>query len=276
MRIRIRIRKRSNTSGSVVGPSRTDPIGNFNRGVGLFFSVNTRRAFLAGAGLAGVSALAGCLSSGGSEGTPVGTPPPGAVSGASIPDDPASHDYATAGSGDSPVVTYYGNWKCPFCADFSTGESDQPVLPLGTIVADYVEPEGCSLRYRGLAYGSNGEPFLGPDAPRATRAGLAVWTVDPERYWNYHEYVMANQPPEGETWATTDRLVSFARDAGVGSLEEVRSAIESDRFEGPVEATTEAAASAGVSGTPTLVIDGSTYSPFEPGKTREALDALTS
>mgnify|MGYP006288784339 CR=1 FL=1 len=238
--------------------------------------MNTRRRFLASAGLAGVAGLAGCLSSGGSSDTPVGTPPPGAVSGASIPDEPASYDYATAGTGSEPVVTYYGNWKCPFCADFSTGESDQPVLPLGTIVADYVEPGDCSLRYRGLAYGSNGEPFLGPDAPRATRAGLAVWTVDPERYWNYHEHVMANQPPESETWATTDRLVSFAEQAGVSPVEEVRSSIESGRFEGSVEATTEAAASAGVSGTPALVIDGSTYSPFEPERTREALDALTS
>jgi 2-hydroxychromene-2-carboxylate isomerase len=87
---------------------------------------------------------------------------------------------------------------------------------------------------------------------------------------------MANQPPEGETWATTDRLVSFARDAGVAPVEDVRSAIEDGRFEGPVGATTEAAADAGVSGTPTLVIDGSTYSPFEPEPTREALDALTS
>jgi protein-disulfide isomerase len=238
--------------------------------------VNTRRGFLAGAGLAGISALAGCSSLGGGGGSDVGTPPPGTVSGAPVPDEPSSYDYATAGSGEAPVVTYFGNWKCPFCADFSTGEADRPVLPLGTIVADYVESGHCSLRYRGLAYGSNGEPFLGPDAPRATRAGLAVWSVDPGTYWNYHEHVMANQPPESETWATTDRLVGFARDAGVGPVEEVRSAVEDGRFGDSVAATTEAAASAGVGGTPTLVVDGRTYSPFEPERTREALDALTS
>ena len=239
--------------------------------------MNTRRRFLAGAGLAGVSVLAGCSSlGGGSGGTPVGTPPPGSVSGAPIPDEPSAHDYAIAGDGSEPVVTYYGNWKCPFCADFSTGESDQPVLPLGTIVADYVEPGHCSLRYRGLAYGSNGEPFLGPDAPRATRAGLAVWALAPERYWTYHEHVMANQPPESETWATTERLLSFARDAGVDSVGQLRAGMEAERFTDLAEATTDAAAAAGVSGTPTLAIDGSTYSPFEPERTREALEALTS
>lgn len=236
--------------------------------------MNTRRSFLAGVGLAGVSALSGCLSLGGDGGTDVGTPPPGSVSGAPVPDEPTSHDYAIAGTGDSPVVTYYGNWKCPFCADFSTGEADRAVLPLGTIVADYVDPGEASLRYRGLAYGSNGEPFLGPDAPRATRAGLAVWASDPEQYWNYHEHVMANQPPEDETWATTERLLSFARDAGVDPVDELRAGMEAERFRDLVEATTDAAASADVSGTPTLVIDGSTYSPFEPERTREALEAV--
>jgi protein-disulfide isomerase len=239
--------------------------------------VNTRRTFLTGAGLAGVCGLAGCVSfGGGSDGTPAGTPPPGAVTGAPIPDDPSSADYATAGTGSDPVITYFGNWKCPFCANFATGEADQAVLPLGTIVADYVEPGDVSLRYRGLAYGSDGQPFLGSDAPRATRAGLAVWTVDPGSYWNYHEHVMANQPPEGETWATTDRMVSFAEDAGVSPTADVRAAIESGQFEERVRATTEAASAAGVSGTPTLVIDGETHSPFDPESTRQALDALTS
>ena len=236
--------------------------------------MNTRRGFLAGAGLAGVSALAGCSSLGGGGGSDVGTPPPGTVSGAPVPDEPSSYDYATAGSGEAPVVTYFGNWKCPFCADFSTGEADRAVLPLGTIVRDYVEPGDVSLRYRGLAYAGDGQPFLGPDAPRATRAGLAVWTVDAEHYWDYHEHVMANQPPEDETWATTDRLVEFAREAGVESPGNVRSAIEADRFEDRIEATTGAAGDAGVSGTPALLVDGSVHSPFEPERTRSALDSL--
>jgi protein-disulfide isomerase len=240
--------------------------------------VTTRRRLLATAGLTGVAGLAGCSSLGGGGGSGsdsgTGTPPAGAVSDAPLPEDPASFDYATAGTGETPVVTYFGNWKCPFCADFSTGEADRAVLPLGTIVRDYVEPGDVSLRYRGLAYAGDGQPFLGPDAPRATRAGLAVWTVDAEHYWDYHEHVMANQPPEDETWATTDRLVEFAREAGVESPGNVRSAIEADRFEDRIEATTGAAGDAGVSGTPALLVDGSVHSPFEPERTRSALDSL--
>jgi protein-disulfide isomerase len=231
----------------------------------------TRRALLATLG-AGTVALAGCLGggSGGNDGTPV-PPSDGPIATAPLPDAPADREYAEMGTGD-PVVTYFGNWKCPFCAEFSVG-SDR-VLPLEELVTEYVEPGDLRVRYRGVAYTGNGDPFLGPDAPRATRAGLAVWTSDPASYWRYHEYVMANQPSESEQWATTDRLVAFAEGAGVAEPATVRERIEAGTFEGRVEATSDAFRQAGAEGTPSLLVDGETVSPFDPEAAREALDSL--
>ncbi|MFC4986771.1 DsbA family protein [Saliphagus infecundisoli] len=151
-------------------------------------------------------------------------------------------------------MTYYGNWKCPYCADFSTGF-------LGDIVTDYVEPGDISLQFRSLAY-IDGEPFLGSDAPRAAQAGLAAWNVDPETYWRYHEYVFANQPPESETWATTDKLVSFAEEAGVTETGQFRTKIQEQAYESPIRETSQAAADAGISGTPALIIDGEMVNPL--------------
>lgn len=231
----------------------------------------TRRALLAGVG-AGAVALAGCL--GGSADNTGGTPVPpadGPIANAPLPDAPADREYAEMGTG-GPVVTYFGNWKCPFCAEFSVG-SDR-VLPLEELVTEYVEPGDLRLRYRGVAYTSDGEPFLGSDAPRATRAGLAVWTSNPETYWRYHEYVMANQPPESERWATTDRLVEFAEGAGVAEPDTVRERLETGTFEDRLESTSTAFQQAGAEGTPTLLVDGEPVSPFDPEAAREALDAL--
>lgn len=238
--------------------------------------MTSRRGVLAATGATlGTAALAGCTSILGG-GSNEGTPEPGAVREAPIPDSPDQQTYATMGTGESPVVTYFGNWKCPFCAHFSTGESDNPVLPLGTIVTDYVEPGDLSLRYRAFSYRENGSPFLGQDSPRAARAGLAVWNLDPQNYWAFHEQVMANQPPEDEQWATVDRLVSFAEEAGVGPTGKVRTALQEGTYEKPVRANTQAGMDAGIGGTPSVVVDGDPYSPFEPEKLRQALDSLTS
>jgi protein-disulfide isomerase len=225
--------------------------------------METRRSLLAGLAAGGVATLAGCL--GGDDGGSR------AVAEAPIPSAAGTRTYAEMGT-TGPLVRYFGNWKCPFCAEFSTG-SDR-VLSLGTIVEEYVQPGDLRLQYRGLAYLSSGEPFLGPDAVRATRAGLAVWDSEPESFWPFYEEVMANQPPESEQWATTDRLVSFAEDAGVSSTQAIRTAISNRAYQSPIEQTTEDASAAGVDGTPLLVVDGSVYSPFDVESLRSALDRV--
>lgn len=228
----------------------------------------SRRRYLAGLGAS--LALAGC---GGSDGQATATPTttPKSVSDnpvatAPIPDSPATYTYATMGeAGAEHAFTYVGNWKCPFCAQFSVGQ-------LPTLLHEYVAPGRATLTYRGLAYTGNG-PFLGPDAPRATRAGLAVWNEASERYWPFHEYVMANQPSESEAWATTDRLVSMAEAAGVEATDAIRSALASGAYEDAVRATTDYANEHGVTSTPTLVVGESTVNPLDLEDTRATIES---
>lgn len=225
--------------------------------------MTTRRSLLAGMAAGGLTALAGCLDGDGG-GSRV-------VAEAQIPDSADGLTYAEMGTG-GPRVQYFGNWKCPFCAEFSTGS--ERVLSLGSIVEDYVQDGSLRLQYRGLAYLGSGEPFLGPDAVRATRAGLAVWDREPESFWGFYESVMADQPPESEAWATTDRLISFAEDAGVSATDAIRSAIENRAYQDAIEQTTTDANAAGVDGTPLLVVDGTVHSPFDVASTRSALDSV--
>lgn len=221
----------------------------------------TRRKLLA----TGVLTLSGCLGTS-SGGKSVNNDNP--VASASIPEVSSKYTYATMGDGTRPTVTYYGNWKCPYCAEFSTGF-------LKDIVTDYVKPGKINLRYRALAY-INGQPFLGPDAPRAARAGLAVWNVDPDTYWKYHEYVMANQPPEQKQWATVKKLVSFAKQAGVSQTETIRKKLATNAYESAIRATSEAATEVGVSGTPMLVIGGKTVNPLaNKKKTRSLIEQFS-
>ncbi|UIP01596.1 DsbA family protein (plasmid) [Halobaculum sp. CBA1158] len=190
----------------------------------------------------------------------------GVITSAPIPESPSEFRYATMGSADAEVtVTYFGSWKCPYCAQFSTGMLSQ-------LVADYVEPGDIALEFRDLAY-FGGEPFLGPDAPAAGQAGLAVWNAEPASYWAFHEYVFQNQPPEREQWATADKMVQFARSAGVSETDPVRTAIQENQYTDALRATDSAAENNGISSTPALLIDGTTINPLGNGdRTRQLIE----
>lgn len=222
----------------------------------------SRRQFL---GVVGVTSVTGC-SRFGSSGEGI-TTVDGPVVAAPLPDNPGSQTYASMGATDGPVITYYGNWKCPYCAQFSIGL-------LEDLVTDYVKPGAIAIKYRALTY-NDGSAFLGPDAPRASRAGLAVWNTDPSAYWQYHELVMTNQPPESQQWATTEQLMKFVREADVSDTDAVHSEIEGGSYSEPIRATTATANDLGISTTPSLVIGDTVVNPLQDEKrVRDLIEAL--
>lgn len=64
---------------------------------------------------------------------------------APLPDNPSMSTYARLGRKKQTTVVYYGSWKCPYCAQFSTGLLEE-------ILKDYVEPRKINLEFRALAY----------------------------------------------------------------------------------------------------------------------------
>ncbi|MFB6200953.1 MAG: DsbA family protein [Halorhabdus sp.] len=85
-----------------------------------------------------------------------------------------------------------------------------------------------------------------------------------------------NQPPESETWATTDKLVAFAEEAGVTKTEQIRTKIREQAYVSATQKTSRAVVDAGVSATPALVIDGQTVNPLsDEQQTRTLIEQLT-
>jgi protein-disulfide isomerase len=172
---------------------------------------------------------------------------------APITNNPTS-EYAVMGAASAPAsIEYVGSWKCPACASFSSGF-------LRDLAAKYVEPGDLQIKYRNLAF-LNNAPFLGSDAPAAGHAGLEVWNQNPEAYWTFHEEIFSNQPPEGKQWATADRLAAFASSAGVENTDAIRAAINEQRYSEELQKTANWAEKIGVSGTPSLIINGDPISP---------------
>jgi len=185
---------------------------------------------------------------------------------APLPSDPEQYGYATAARGEpAETATVYGSWKCPYTRAFVLEQVDD-------IVADFVEPGALALQFRFVGYRTD-EPFLGDDAPRASRAGLAVWDADPAGYWRYLAYVFENQPAEREEWAQPDLLVRFAAAAGVDGASELRQRFDDEAHARTVRATTDAAVDAGVHTVPRVVADGEVTAPtLNPDATRAQLE----
>jgi protein-disulfide isomerase len=175
--------------------------------------------------------------------------------------------YPVIGSPDAATtITYFGNYKCPYCARFSTGL-------LTDLKEKYVVPGDLAIRYRHLSY-INGRPFLGPDAVTAGHADLAVYNTEPETYWDFHHSIFSNQGPESRRWATADTLVEFANKAGVSDTSSIRSAIAHSRYTQALRESDRAAQNAGVTGTPMLVVDGTVINPSaDPSNTRRLIES---
>lgn len=184
------------------------------------------------------------------------------------PSDPSDHRYATMQArADVPTATVYGNWKCPYTAEFVQG-----LLP--DLVEEFVASGDVGVEFRAVAY-EDGDPFLGPDAPRAARAGLAAWNVDPEAYWQYFAYVFANQPSEDVAWAQTDVLARFATAADVQSADRFEAAFTGSTHRDAVRETAERFQRLGEDAVPRVVTgDGVTAPTVNPESTREQFRRL--
>lgn len=192
--------------------------------------------------------------------------PSGELSDAPLPDDPDEYRYARMGTGADATATVYGNWKCPYTQAFVFER-------LPEIVSEFVRPGDLDLEFRSVAYRS-GEPFLGADAPRATRAGLSVWHLDAESYWSYFEYAFENQASTGDEWATEEFLQRLADAAGVSSTEQFAETLSDETYEYHVEDTVTAAQEWSIHNVPRLVADGEVTAPtVDFDATIDALEA---
>lgn len=248
---------------------------------------HTRRALLASVGTAAGLGLAGCsgLQSGveetphapgspndgpteppsttpATEGEPA--PPDGPVASLSV--DRLDGDYAHLGAADAPeTATLYGGWKCPYTREFVDG-----MLP--EIVEEYVQPGELAIEFRAVRFQA-GESY-GADEPRANRAGLAVWHEVPRRFPEYVAALFADQPPETETWATEERLLSFARAAGVEDTDSIATAIEDEQYGSLWRESQSVVEEKGIEGIPRLELGGEITAPtIDPAATRAQLQS---
>ncbi len=150
---------------------------------------------------------------------------------------------AIGGEGSPVVLEVYGDYQCPVCGRFA-----RDYLP--RLVADYVVPGTLRIVDRPIAFLGTGNPDESLDA-----AVGAVCAGRQDRYWAYHDLLMANQDGENEGAFSRQVLAAMADRSGLD-----RAAWDdcfADRsVAAQLRADTAAAGAAGITSTPTFVLNG--------------------
>ena len=196
--------------------------------------------------LVAVGGLAALVVSNRDAGGGAATAPAGAVAMTAGPEKADAGRYAVPwGRANAPVkVVVYEDFLCPFCRNFE--EASSPVL------TSYVENGDVEVQYRALNFLSR----VGPYSELAANAYAVVLDADgPDVAKAFHDALFENQPSESGPFPDEENLVDLAVSAGA-TRDAVEKGIGDGEFEDWVADATKAAADEGVSGTPTVYVDG--------------------
>lgn len=178
------------------------------------------------------------------------TRPGTAATGAVVRPAGATEDGALViGDAGAPVrLAVFVDYLCPFCGRFEHAN--------GAELARLVQDKTVRLELHPLAFLDR----MSRGSEYSTRTANAVATVAdraPDRLLAVNQALFDRQPAEGTAGLTDDEIATLAREAGVPA--EVVQQFRDRRFRPWVTAATGAAFSGGITGTPTVRIDGEPF-----------------
>jgi len=145
------------------------------------------------------------------------------------------------GSTTAPVtIVEFGDYQCPFCQKWNI-----QTKPL--IVKNFIETGKANLLYVDLA-------IIGPDSIKA-HAGSYCANVQ-GLYWQYHDYLYANQGHENDGWANSQNLKLLVADIDGMDVDSFAQCLDSGKYEQKVKDGKKIATDAGARSTPSFVIVG--------------------
>jgi protein-disulfide isomerase len=161
------------------------------------------------------------------------------------------------GGSNAPVtVDVYEDFQCPICLQFeqSTGKD----------IAAKVKANQIKARYHTMAFldsASSGNRY----SSRAANAALCASDISVEDFVKYHDILYGKdssgqqvQPTEGSHGRSNTQLLDYAKQAGIkgNDLTTFQSCMSGELHKSLVAAITDKASQRGVSGTPTVMVNG--------------------
>jgi protein-disulfide isomerase len=152
-------------------------------------------------------------------------------------------DGAALGAADAPVVLeVYGDYQCPWCGQFA-----REVLP--TLARTFVASGQLRIEDRTIN-------LLSRHSTESIDAATAATCAAPAgKYWDFHDYLMWNQSGEDVGAFSRERLFDVADRLGLDGAT-FSACYEDPAVRGQIRDRTAQAFAAGITSTPTFVLDG--------------------
>ena len=153
------------------------------------------------------------------------------------------HGGVLVGDKNAPVtITEYGDFQCPVC-----GELHQLWEPT---LEQLIQQGKVKFEFVGLEYLDRGT------TESLRSAAAAVCAADAGKFLDYYNALYNGQSrTENSGFLTNDQLLSFGSSVGITDPAFAR-CVNSGRFTGWVTKNTDAASQRGVTGTPTVLVNG--------------------
>ncbi|MEO9137816.1 MAG: MauE/DoxX family redox-associated membrane protein [Jatrophihabitans sp.] len=153
------------------------------------------------------------------------------------------------------TVDVYEDFQCPNCREYEDR--------VGATMEAAVRANKAQVRYHAIAFldsGSNGNRY----SSRAANAAYCAAEISVDAFYRLHKVLYGKiggkqvQPDEGTNGRTNDDLLSYAKAAQItgSDLTNFTGCVESEKHKALVEAITERSSKDGVSGTPTVLVNG--------------------
>jgi protein-disulfide isomerase len=167
----------------------------------------------------------------------------------------ATAEGVAVGNPDAHVtIDLYLDFQCPACAQYEQ--------QAGATIDELVASGQARVVYHPLAYLDRFSSTQYSSRSSAAAGCAADAGVLPR----FAELLYANQPPEGGAGLPTEQLVALGRQAGAGA--DFAACVQDGRYAGWTRSVTDAASRAGITATPTILVNG-----HEVAHTAEALRA---
>ena len=151
----------------------------------------------------------------------------------------------------SKTVVIYEDFQCPVCGAFEHASASQ--------VTQGIDDGKVRVEYRIVSFLD--QASQNEYSSRAANAAAAVLDVaGPDAFKKFHDTLYANQPAENTAGPDNDQLIEWAVQAGA-DRGQVTEAINSGQFDQWVVDATDQMSKDGVTGTPTIEIDGEKLDP---------------